>query len=324
MSKRFIVTGGAGFIGSNLVNALNERGHDDIIIVDHLSTPKKKWNLDRNQFRVYYDKTEFRSLLQSNQVPDVDGVFHLGACSSTTETNEVYLTDNNFHYTRDLCEWSIRKGARFVYASSAATYGDGEKGYSDSDAITPTLVPLNLYGRSKQQFDLWALNTGAIRSIAGLKYFNVYGPWEDHKGDMRSLVNKSYDQVIRDKKIILFRSHKSDYQDGEQNRDFIYVSDAVAVTLFLYDHPEVSGLFNCGTGQARTWVDLANALFDATGISPHIEFVDMPESIRDKYQYHTQADMSKLIHAGYGNPFLSIEEGVRRYVQDYLSHRKLT
>ena len=319
MNKSFVVTGGAGFIGSNLVKALNDRGHDNIIVVDHIDKPEKHHNLERIRFSKYYDKTEFREILLNNRVPKADCVFHLGACSSTTETNEEYLTDNNYQYSRDLCEWSLRTGARFIYASSAATYGDGSKGYSDEDVVTPGLEPLNLYGRSKQMFDLWALRTGALRDVAGIKYFNVYGPWEDHKGDMRSLVNKSYGQVVRDGKIALFKSYRPDYRDGEQDRDFIYVSDAVSVTLFFYDHPEISGLFNCGTGAARTWIDLALAVFAAMGIPPNITFIDMPESIRERYQYHTCADMAKLLRAGYNKPFLSIEEGVRRYVREYLA-----
>jgi ADP-L-glycero-D-manno-heptose 6-epimerase len=248
-------------------------------------------------------------------------VFHLGACSSTTETDEVYLKDNNTQYTQDLCEWSLRNQARFVYASSAATYGDGSKSYSDDDRVTPTLQPLNLYGWSKQHFDLWAFKTGVIHNIAGLKYFNVYGPGEDHKGEMRSLVNKAYSQIAREGHITLFKSHRLNYRDGEQQRDFIYVEDAVAVTIFFYDHPEVSGLFNCGTGEARTWIDLARSIFAAMGKSPKIDFIDMPETIRDKYQYHTQADMTKLRQAGYAKSFMSIEEGVRRYVQNYLSKK---
>jgi len=321
MSERFIVTGGAGFIGSNLVKALNNRGHTDIIVVDHLNDPMKRRNLERIRFSAYYDKVDFRAMLRENHVPKVDGVFHLGACSTTTETNEAYLTDNNYQYSLDLCNWSLRMGARFIYASSAATYGNGVKGYSDEDGVTLALEPLNLYGRSKHMFDLWALETGAIRDIVGLKYFNVYGPWEDHKGDMRSLVSKAYVQVVGDGRITLFKSHRPDYRDGEQDRDFIYVSDAVAVTLFFYDHPAVSGLFNCGTGVARTWIDLAHALFTATGFPPDIVFVDMPENIRTRYQYHTQADTAKLRRVGYVAPFLSVEEGVHRYVREYLEKK---
>lgn len=314
-----IVTGGAGFIGSNLVDALNRRGHDDVVVVDHIEDdPAKRRNLERLRVGEYFDKRAFRDRLRVGKAPTASAVFHLGACSSTTETNEGYLRDNNTDYTRELCEWSLKKGARFIYASSAATYGDGSLGYSDDDAVTPTLRPLNLYGASKQWFDLWALQTGALRQVAGIKYFNVYGPWEDHKGDMRSLVNKAYAQVLRDGEITLFKSYRTEFKDGEQQRDFIHVDDAVALTLFFLDRLDVSGLFNCGTGVARTWVDLAKALFSALARPPRIRFIDMPESIREKYQYHTQADMTKLRARGYSAPFLQIEDGVRCYVQEYL------
>ena len=318
MGPKMIVTGGAGFIGSNLVKALNERGLHDILVVDHIGKSEKRSNLERIRFSDYLDKDDFRTLLREGRAPRANGVFHLGACSSTLETNEAYLHDNNTQYTRDLCEWSLRTGARFVYASSGATYGDGSKGYSDDGSVTPTLKPLNPYGWSKQRFDLWALSTGVLRNIAGLKYFNVYGPGEGHKGPMRSVVNKSYSQVAQEGEMRLFKSYRPEYPDGEQVRDFIYVTDAVAVTLFFYDHPSISGLFNCGTGAARTWVDLAKALFAAVDRPPKIRFVEMPAEIRAMYQYHTQADLTKLRAAGYTAPFLSIEEGVRRYVQEEL------
>ncbi|MCI0450819.1 MAG: ADP-glyceromanno-heptose 6-epimerase [Candidatus Latescibacteria bacterium] len=317
MAAPIIVTGGAGFIGSNLVDALNRRGHE-VVVVDHIDDGLKRRNLERLRVRDYLDKSDFRDRLKSGKAPAATAVFHLGACSSTTETNEAYLRDNNTEYTRELCEWSLRSGACFIYASSAATYGDGSLGYSDDDAVTPTLEPLNLYGASKQWFDTWALSSGVLKRVAGIKYFNVYGPWEDHKGEMRSLVNKAYAQVLRDGEIALFKSYRPEFKDGEQRRDFIHVDDAVAVTLFFLDRPEVSGLYNCGTGTARTWVDLAKALFSAMGLPPRIRFIEMPESIREKYQYHTQADMTKLRAAGYSAPFLQVEAGVRRYVQEYL------
>ncbi len=319
MSKRFIVTGGAGFIGCNLVKALNGRGYDNIIVVDNLSDDRKNKNLSALTYSEYFDKTEFRSLFKAGKIPKIDCVFHLGACSSTLVMDEAYLHQNNYLYTRELCEWSLENNIRFIYASSAATYGDGTLGYSDEDSLTPKLQPLNPYGKSKQLFDLWALEHDLLNTIVGLKYFNVFGPHEDHKGAMRSLVNKAYAQVLQTGEITLFKSHRLDYRDGEQTRDFIYVDDAVNVTLFFYDHLEVSGLFNCGTGIARTWIDLAKALFAAMNREPKIRFIDIPAEIRDKYQYHTQADLNKLRHAGYATPFLSVEEGVLQYVKHYLS-----
>lgn len=320
MSKSFIVTGGAGFIGCNLVAELNSRGHEDIIIADSLNAPGKEKNLESVRYSEYLDKKDFRERFLTGKQTGVDTVFHLGACSSTMETDESYLDDNNFEYTKDLCEWAINNGARFIYASSAATYGDGSLGYSDGDQMTPALHPLNLYGMSKQKFDLWALEKGLFNKIVGLKYFNVYGPHENHKGDMRSVINKAYKQILDTGKLKLFKSHRPDYEDGKQDRDFVYVRDAVAVTLFFHEHKNVSGLFNCGTGNARTWLDLALAIFKAMNREPNIEFIDMPESIRDKYQYHTEADITKLRQAGYDKAFSSIEDGVKDYVCNYLNH----
>lgn len=319
MRRMLIVTGGAGFIGCNLVRALNERGREDILVVDHIGNPEKRRNLERIRYARYMDKAEFRAALRDGSAPEAETVFHLGACSSTTESSWDYLLDNNVNYTRDLCDWSLARGTRFIYASSAATYGDGARGYSDDDAATPALEPLNLYGRSKQAFDLHALGAGLLDRIVGLKYFNVYGPCEDHKGDMRSLAHKAYGQIRREGGMALFRSHRPEFRDGEQERDFIHVDDAVAVTLFFHDRPEISGLFNCGTGEARTWLALAHALFAAMELPPRIRFVEMPESIRDKYQYHTRADIGKLRRAGYDRPFLPVEEGVARYVRGHLA-----
>lgn len=319
MKKMILVTGGAGFIGSNLVRALNKRGHDDIVIVDHLDHPCKQRNLENLKHSLYLDKSELPGRLKAGSLSSPAAVFHLGACSSTTETDENYLRNNNDLYTQNLCEWSLREGARFIYASSAATYGSGEQGYLDDEALIPLLRPLNPYGNSKQRFDLWALKTGTARRIAGLKYFNVYGPGEDHKGEMRSMINKAYAQVQNTGRLILFRSHRPDYRDGEQDRDFIHVDDAVDMTLFFLDHPEVSGIFNCGTGTARTWLDLAHAVFAAMNRAPNIAFTDIPESIRGAYQYHTKAEMGKIRKAGCQTTCMSLEEGVRRYIQEYLA-----
>ncbi len=316
---RFIVTGGAGFIGCNLIGALNARGHANITVVDTLNHPEKERNLASVKFGEFVTKQAFRARFGADMQPRADTVFHLGACSSTTEQDAAYLEDNNVCYTRELCEWCLARGTRFVYASSAATYGDGAQGYRDDHALIPSLKPLNLYGRSKQTFDLWALASGAVDTIAGLKYFNVYGPHENHKGDMRSVVNKAYRQILDTGGLELFRSHRADYGDGRQLRDFVDVRDAVAVTLFFHDHPDVSGIFNCGTGTARSWLDLGHAVFAAMNRAPTITFIDMPESIRDKYQYYTQADTAKLRAAGYTSPFASIEAGAANYIRNHLA-----
>ena len=320
MKNRYIVTGGAGFIGSNLVVGLNARGIENILVVDHLGKRGKWRNLSGLAFEDYLDKQDFLDLVTEGKVSDVKAVFHMGACSSTTETDADYLMRNNYHYTRTLCEWALAHGTQFIYASSAATYGDGGMGYSDEESLLSKLRPLNIYGYSKHLFDLWAWRQGLLNQIVGLKFFNVYGPGEDHKGTMRSLVHKAYFQVLKTKQVTLFKSHRDDFVDGEQKRDFVFVSDAVRVALFFLDHPDRSGLFNCGTGEARTWLDLAHALFTAMGRKPVIHFTEIPENIRDKYQYHTQADLTKLRRAGYNERFTSIENGIHEYVTGYLVH----
>ena len=322
MSSRFVVTGGAGFIGSIIVAALNERGDERILIVDELGQDEKWKNLVGLRYEDYIDKDDFRAMLQYDRLADVDAVFHMGACSSTTEKNAGFLADNNYRYTRELCEWCLQHEVRFIYASSAATYGDGALGYSDADEVTPTLRPLNMYGYSKQMFDLWALRRGLLDRIAGLKYFNVYGPREDHKADMRSVINKAYEQILQTGEVKLFKSYRPEYGDGEQVRDFVFVRDAVDVTLFFHDHRDVSGLFNCGTGVARTWNDLVRAVFAALGREPKITYIDMPEALRAKYQYQTQADITKLREAGYDRAVTKLEDGVREYVKNHLALRK--
>ncbi len=310
-----IVTGGAGFIGRNLVAALNERGEEDILIVDRLGEGEKWRNLNGLRFSDYMDKADFRARVAARGLEKAKAVFHLGACSATTETDADYLMDNNVLYTRDLCRQCLAEGVRFIYASSAATYGDGSAGYSDDPAGIEALRPLNMYGYSKHLFDLWAHRAGVLDRVAGLKYFNVYGPCEGHKGDMRSVVHKAREQIEETGRVGLFKSYRPEYEDGEQQRDFIYVGDAVAVTLFLYDNPAVNGLYNCGTGTPRTWLDLARAVFAALGREPQIDFIDMPASLQPKYQYYTCADMRRLPAAGYDRPFTSLEEGVRRVVE---------
>lgn len=319
MKPQIVVTGAAGFIGRNLVAALNARGRRDLLLVDQLGTDEKWRNLVGLHFDQLLSPADFRARLHSGALPAVETVFHLGACSATTERDADYLYDNNTRYTRELCLWCLAHRIRFIYASSAATYGDGALGYSDRDETTVRLRPLNMYGLSKHLFDLWALEQGLFDRIVGLKYFNVYGPFEDHKGDMRSVVHKSYQQIAAGQDISLFRSCRPDYADGEQRRDFIYVRDAVAVTLHFAEHRETSGLFNCGTGLSRTWLDLARAVYAAAGREPRISFIDMPELLRAKYQYFTEADLTKLRAAGYRQPFHSLEDGIRDYVRSHLA-----
>ncbi|WFB35620.1 ADP-glyceromanno-heptose 6-epimerase [Kiritimatiellota bacterium B12222] len=311
----YIITGAAGFIGRNLVAELNARGETDLLLVDELGTSEKWKNLVGLEYEDIWDPETFREAVLNGVSGDgIKALIHLGACSATTETDADYLLDNNYRTTRDLCEWCLAQNVRFVYASSAATYGNGDEGYSDADEHTPGLSPLNMYGYSKHMFDLWALKNNLFDRIAGLKYFNVYGPYEDHKGDMRSVVYKSFEQIQEGGGVKLFRSHRPDYEDGMQLRDFVYVKDAVNVTLWLADAQKPGGLYNCGTGQARSWLDLTRAVYSALKKEPDISFIDMPDYLQPKYQYYTQAEMSKLNAAGYKQPFTSLEEGVAETV----------
>lgn len=322
MSKPIVVTGAAGFIGRNTVAELNRRGFDNLLLVDALGTDEKWRNLRGLRYEDILSPETFLTKVCDDALPELDAIIHLGACSATTERNADFLLDNNYRYTRSLCKWCLRHDARFVYASSAATYGDGAHGYTDADAVTPTLRPLNMYGYSKHMFDLWALRHNLFdppsgQGIVGLKYFNVFGPYEDHKEDMRSVVSKSFRQIQKDGKVALFKSYLPDYADGEQKRDFIYVKDAVDVTLHFTEDRRNAGLFNCGTGIARTWKDLANAVFSAMQVTPHIDFIDMPETLKGKYQYFTEADATKLRAHGYKKPFTTLEDGVTDYIRNY-------
>jgi ADP-L-glycero-D-manno-heptose 6-epimerase len=315
---RVLVTGGAGFIGSALVWALNRRGCENIVVCDILGTDEKWRNLAALRFADYVEAADLLPRLQNGALGKFDLVLHLGACSATTEKDASYLAKNNYEFTKDLAEWSLAKKTRFVYASSAATYGDGSAGMEDDDSLLDKLRPLNMYGYSKHLFDLHAKRAGFLNKIVGLKYFNVFGPNEDHKGDMRSLVHKSFAQVQKEGVIRLFKSHRKDYKDGEQKRDFLYVKDCAAMTLHLAATPRANGLFNIGSGHARTWIDLANAVFTATKKKPVIKFIEMPEAIRDKYQYFTQANLLRLRGAGYAAPVTSLENAVFDYVRKYL------
>lgn len=311
-TERIVVTGAAGFIGCNTVRALNAQGRTDLLLVDDLGSDDRWSNLVGLRFDDLVGSAAFLDALP--ELTDVSAIVHLGACSSTTETDADYLLENNYRYTRRLAEWTGRTGARFVYASSAATYGDGRHGYDDDDAITPSLAPLNMYGYSKHLFDLWALRTGELERMVGLKFFNVFGPFEEHKGDMRSVVSKAHAQIRESGSLQLFRSHREGIADGEQRRDFVFVDDAVRVVLAALDDPRINGLFNCGSGQAHTWNELAAAVFAAMGRDVAIDFVDMPEAIRDKYQYFTEANMGKWRATGADVAFTPLDTAVARSV----------
>ncbi|MFQ5451693.1 MAG: ADP-glyceromanno-heptose 6-epimerase [Nitrospinaceae bacterium] len=312
------VTGGAGFIGSAIIHALNHRGVTDILIVDRLDHEEKEKNLAAVTHKELQTPETFLQNVSARRLPSLDALIHMGACSSTTETDREFLEKNNTDYTRQLATFALEKGIRFIYASSAATYGDGSQGYADDESRLETLRPLNPYGESKHRFDLWAKEQGALNWIAGLKYFNVYGPNEYHKGDMQSLVRKGFLQVQKTGTLRLFKSCRPEYEDGGQERDFLYIKDAAAMTLFFLDHPEANGLFNIGSGVARTWNDLAKALFAAMDRNPRIEYIPMPATIRDQYQYHTQAQIGKIRKAGYRGTFISLEDGIMDYVRNYL------
>ena len=315
---RVLVTGGAGFIGSALVWALNRRGCDRIVVCDRLGTDERWRNLTPLRFADYVEADDLLPRLSGGALGKFDLMLHMGACSSTTETDAGFLIRNNYEFTRDLATWALGQKTRFVYASSAATYGDGSAGMDDDDGGLDKLRPLNMYGYSKTLFDLHARRAGFLNRMVGLKYFNVFGPNEGHKGDMRSLVHKSTAQVQAGGVIRLFKSYRSDFRDGEQKRDFLYVKDAVAMTLHLAASKRAGGLFNIGSGKARTWLDLARAVFAALKRKPKIEFIEMPEAIRDKYQYFTQANLVRLRAAGYTAPVTSLEDAVNDYVRNYL------
>ena len=308
---RIAVTGGAGLIGSALVWALNRMGLDDIIIADRLDTSEKWKNLVPLRYRDYVDADDFFDYLDG-----IGTVFHLGACSSTTETDAGYLMRNNYEYTKDLAAQCVQREIRFIYASSAATYGALEDDLSD-EANLDALRPLNAYAYSKQRFDVYARDNGMLDSITGVKYFNIFGPNEHHKGDMRSLVDKAFYQIRETGGIKLFKSHRPEFRDGEQRRDFLYVKDAVAMTLHL-GQSNAYGIYNVGSGTAHTWLELVRPIFAAMSAPERIEFIDMPPALRDKYQYSTQARIEKLRGSGYSSPITPLAGAVTDYVANYL------
>jgi len=323
MSPSILVTGGAGLIGSALIHALNQRGREDILVTDVLGEDMKWKNLSPLRFHDYVQADAFLDRLECEpeSLDSIRTIYHLGACSATTERDAGYLMENNYGYTKTLAVWALQRGIRFVYASSAATYGDGLKGMDDSTDHLDTLRPLNAYGYSKHLFDLHAKRNGWLQregGIVGIKYFNVFGPNEWHKGEMRSLVAKAYEQILETGKVRLFKSHRPDYRDGEQVRDFVYVKDAVAMTIHLAETPSAHGLFNIGTGTPRNWIDLTKALFTALDRKPEIEFIEMPEHIRNQYQYYTCADVSRLLATSWTTPTRPLEESVSDYVRNYL------
>lgn len=315
-----VVTGAAGFIGSAIVWALNKRGFTDIHAVDLLQKDDRWLNIARLKISEYEERDAFIKRIIFDDAflrEKVEGIIHMGACSSTTETDASYLIENNYKYTQVLARWCVKHGKKFVYASSAATYGDGAHGFDDDHGGIEKLKPMNKYAFSKQLFDLWALREGYLDKIAGLKYFNVYGPNEYHKDDMRSVVHKAFGQIKQIGRLKLFKSYKEGVKDGGQLRDFIYVKDAVDMTLFAYEKG-IKGIYNCGTGKARSFADLGAAVFKAMGKPVNIDYIEMPAQIRDKYQYFTEAKMDKMHKAGFAGKIHTLEEGVEDYVKNYL------
>lgn len=318
-----IVTGAEGFIGSCLVAYLNAAGYNDLVLVDDFGHPERSRNLQNKIFTEKINRPDFLSWF-SEHANRVQFVFHIGARTDTTDKNEQVFKELNLEFTQQLWKACVREGIALVYASSAATYGAGEHGYDDQDALLPLLKPLNPYGRSKNDFDNWAMQqTDKPYFWAGLKFFNVYGPNEYHKGRMASVVFHAYRQIKETGRVKLFRSHKDGIADGEQQRDFIYVKDLCDVCLYFLLNRKNSGIYNLGSGKARSFNDLARAVFKAMALPQNIEYIDTPEDIRDTYQYFTEASMQRLRLAGYEKAFTSLEEGIKDYVGNYLTQDKI-
>lgn len=317
-----VVTGAAGFIASSMVSELNERGYRDLVLVDDFSHEDRKSNYENKKYKTLVERDIFFDWLKENH-RYVEFIFHLGARSATTETSKEVLDELNLGYSKHMWKACVEYGLPLIYASSAATYGLGEHGYEDNHDIVENLAPLNLYGKSKNDFDKWALNQKEAPFFwAGLKFFNVYGPNEYHKKRMASVVLHAYNQIKETGEMKLFRSHNPEYADGGQMRDFVYVKDLCDVMIFLMEKRPESGLYNMGTGKARTFLDLVKSTFKAIGVPENISYIDTPIDIRDKYQYFTEADMSKLRRVGYTKEFTSLENGVEDYVKNYLIPHK--
>ncbi|MBI2793964.1 MAG: ADP-glyceromanno-heptose 6-epimerase [Ignavibacteria bacterium] len=310
-----VLTGGAGFIGSCMLATLNASGYTDVLIVDSLRSGDKWKNLVGHSFLDIVSKENFREMMMTGVDEGIETLIHFGACSTTTERDADYLYDNNTRYSQEVAEFAFRQGARLIYASSAATYGDGSKGYSDDERL---LLPLNMYGYSKYLFDEWVRSNGYDGSCVGLKFFNVYGPNEYHKIDQASMIYKAVQQIAQTGSVKLFASNDPQYPDGGQMRDFIYVKDACKVVMWLMKSPQINGIFNFGSGTARTWNDAARAVFAAMELEPHIEYIEMPKELKLQYQNFTQAQMSKLRNYIPTMSFSTLEEGVADYVKNHL------
>ncbi len=316
--KQTIVTGGAGFIGRNLIAALNARDEDNILVVDCLGSGERWKNLQGLNFDDFVDAADFRARVREHGLPQTVTVFHFGVSPAADKPDADRLIDENYRYSRELAEACLKSGARFIFASSAETYGSGEFGFFDSDEMLPSLLPLGIRGFSRHLFDRWALRSSALTRIAGLKFFDVYGPGDEHEGDRQSLVSRACADARARGAVTLFKSHRDDCPDGEQQHDYLHVRDGVAAAMFLYERADVNGLFNCGTGRARTALEVAQAVFAALGEEPKIDYVDLPEDQRATCQYFTQADITKLRAAGFDHEFLSLEDGVKTCLQDTL------
>lgn len=316
-----IITGAAGFIGSNLLAGLNAARYKDLVLVDDFSRPERVGNYEGKAYRIQVRRMDFPAWLREHH-QQVQMIVHLGARTDTTEFNWEVFLELNLNYSKEIFRLCVEFGLPMIYASSAATYGLGEYGYRDSHDLVPDLKPLNPYGRSKNEFDAWVLKQEKRPFFwTGLKFFNVYGPNEYHKGRMASVVFHAYQQIRKTGGMKLFRSHRPDFGDGEQARDFIYVRDVVDVIIYLLEERPESGLYNLGTGKARTFNDLVSSTFHAMDLKPAISFIDTPEDIRDSYQYFTEADMAKLRRIGYDKKFTPLEEGVRDYTKNYLNEK---